>query len=606
MRDALLIAVLSVVAGALVGLLPRAVAWSRNIHTIAVVTAVVLVVGRIVPDAVAGGGLAVLVALAAGFFAPQLLARLAHSVAPSAGHRVGLELGYIGLAIHKVGDGVGLGTYASEAHAGHVHWDVMLAIAVHTIPIVAVITMVFARQSSVTSAVVRALGLAVCAGLGVAFASALADHSLHAWESWIIAAVGGLLLHVVAHGDHSRDSHDHDHGHSHDHDHGHSHGSPSLSLARRATEMVALVLGALLLWLGPAHSHAATHDVGHNHEASVDMVAAFFDLCLETAPALLFGLLAGATLQLWGGRIPASWLRGQFMWSQAAKGAVVGAPIPLCACGVLPITESLRAKGATPAFAVAFLLAAPELGVETFALTVQFLGWEFAVSRLVGALLLAFMTAIVIARFSPAHPMPATPREPLVAGGGGEKSARLFAHHFSELLCHIGPWTLLGLVVAAYAQVGLNASELRFNNDPIIDILIVTTIAVPSYICAASATPLAAVLITSGLSPGAALAGLLLGPATNVATFGFLSKAYGPRATTIGLGMLIAVTWLLAAIVDASVSPELLNAAQSHEHSFIALPSLILLAVAIVAGIWNRGLAGWFHVLATSSFKHKH
>ena len=63
------------------------------------------------------------------------------------------------------------------------------------------------------------------------------------------------------------------------------------------------------------------------------------------------------------------------------------------------------------------------------------------------------------------------------------------------------------------------------------DIFVVTLLAVPSYVCASSATPLAAVLLAKGISPGAVLCGLLLGPATNLATLAWLRRAYGPRAT---------------------------------------------------------------------------
>ena len=47
------------------------------------------------------------------------------------------------------------------------------------------------------------------------------------------------------------------------------------------------------------------------------------------------------------------------------------------------LMAAVFAIGAGPALVVAFLLATPELGVESFALSVRFLGWPFAVVRTV-------------------------------------------------------------------------------------------------------------------------------------------------------------------------------------------------------------------------------
>ena len=50
-------------------------------------------------------------------------------------------------------------------------------------------------------------------------------------------------------------------------------------------------------------------------------------------------------------------------------GSVVGAPIPMCSCGVLPTALGLRKQGATPGATVAFLVATPETGVDSIGLT---------------------------------------------------------------------------------------------------------------------------------------------------------------------------------------------------------------------------------------------
>src|SRR5262245_6285040 len=104
------------------------------------------------------------------------------------------------------------------------------------------------------------------------------------------------------------------------------------------------------------------------------LFASLTELTLATAPALLIGVAAAASIAAVGGRI--SSIGG------AVRGALAGAPNPVCACGVLPLAQSLRARGARAEWIVAFLIAAPGLGVTTLAVSAQLMGWPFAVIRI--------------------------------------------------------------------------------------------------------------------------------------------------------------------------------------------------------------------------------
>ncbi|NOQ84787.1 MAG: hypothetical protein GQ551_12325, partial [Myxococcales bacterium] len=195
------IVVASVALGAAVGLVaPGRGRLLDAIRTFAIVSSVAVVVGRLIPDAVRAGGPWVLVAVAAAFLAPWLIEQAAHED-PEHDHSstMGLELSYWGLIIHKLGDGIALGSFTGEAHAGHHHGDVLTAIAVHSVPVTALITLAFTSAHGRKSGIRRAIGLAVAGSLGVVLAQ---QTSLGTWtsgEAWIEAAVSGLLLHVVTH-----------------------------------------------------------------------------------------------------------------------------------------------------------------------------------------------------------------------------------------------------------------------------------------------------------------------------------------------------------------------------------------------------------------------
>ncbi|MCZ7684621.1 MAG: permease [Sandaracinaceae bacterium] len=433
------------------------------------VSALAVVLAQLLPDALGGAGLWALPVFALGAALPWAAGKLSGGLRSVRG-AVGLELGYLGLLVHKVADGIALGTYGGEQHAGHGHGDVLFALSAHTVPMVALVALAYQRRAGWRAAILRVLGLLAATIAGAVGANLAPAAALGSVEPWITAAVAGLLLHVVAHD---------------------WEAARGPRRARdRLVDLVAVVAGVGLVLAG-----------GHQHHDGEDVRAAvgdaLWELSLETAPALLFGLAVGALVSAWGpGRLPSRWLGGGAL-RQAMVGASIGAPLPICACGVLPLAQSLRGRGAGAALVVAFMLATPELGVETFALTGQLLGWPFAFVRLGAAVLLAMLAALAVHRASGVRGAP--PRESLPAGAGpAAPFARRLSASFDELVHHVAPWTVVGLVAAAYVQATLGEGSLGAFLPYPLELLAMTLVAVPSYVCAASATPLAAVLVAKG------------------------------------------------------------------------------------------------------------
>ena len=91
----------------------------------------------------------------------------------------------------------------------------------------------------------------------------------------------------------------------------------------------------------------------------------FWDLVIESAPWLLMGyLLAGIIRQV----IPSSWVEKQLAEpgiGPIVKGAFIGAPLPLCSCGVIPTALAIRKAGASKGATSSFLVATPETGVDS-------------------------------------------------------------------------------------------------------------------------------------------------------------------------------------------------------------------------------------------------
>src|SRR5690606_31548276 len=284
-----------------------------------------------------------------------------------------LEASYFGLLLHRVGDGIGLGAFTGEMHALSGSGGVLTALAAHAVPVVAIVVLTFDSVRGRSAALGRAGGLAVASMVGVFLAQSVPVEMISAASGRVAAFVGGTLLHVVTH-------------------------DLSLKLPQtgkqKNADLLAGALGLVVSLIGRGahdeHGHEGEHAMGHFEHALTEFA-------IETGPLLILGLVVGAVLTTLGTKIPASFFRSRGAAMDAARGTLIGAPLPLCSCSVLPISSALKKRGAAPALIVAFLISTPELGVETFALSVRFLGWEFALIRLATALLVAFGAALVVA-----------------------------------------------------------------------------------------------------------------------------------------------------------------------------------------------------------------
>lgn len=102
---------------------------------------------------------------------------------------------------------------------------------------------------------------------------------------------------------------------------------------------------------------------------------------LQMAPYLLLGYLAAGLLSVFvNPDLVKRHLGGNGFWS-ILKASVLGVPLPLCSCGVIPVTASLRQQGAGRGASAAFLVATPTIGVDSFMATVGLLGPVMAVYR---------------------------------------------------------------------------------------------------------------------------------------------------------------------------------------------------------------------------------
>lgn len=541
-----------------------------------------LVLLHVLPHAIErGGALAVLLALA-GFAGPFTLERLGEKIS-RAGHNLMVMIVTFGFIPHALVDGIALSV---DPGSGPEVESSLLGIAVvfHRLPVGIAIWWFVRPNHGARRASLALILITIATLIGFALGGPYLESSHSTAFVLFEAFVGGTLLHVFLH---------------------RPHGMRDVKTVSRwkLLETAGGLLGIGLFLLLPG-SQARAGDV---QPFWAEYGKEFLALALQSAPALLLGYFTAGALAVFLPQKSVAWLRRGRPWTQSLMGTVYGLPLPVCSCGVVPIYRSLILRGVPATAALAFLVATPELGIESLLLSVPLLGGGLTFLRIICALIVALVVGRVVGRLVPqASPPQENVGDPNEQKSLGQRIWKVFSTGFGEVLDETAPWILTGLAVAAL----IAPSNLDVYIDRIpegIDILIFALVGIPVYICASGATPLAAVLLIKGLSPGAAIALLLTGPATNITTYGVLSRLHGRKvALQFILGVILvsvvlgyAVNFVIYLFPAGYALPVISE--HGHHGNLLQWACLVGLGLAFLLSIARRGPRGFIGMLFTSS-----
>jgi uncharacterized protein len=284
-----------------------------------------------------------------------------------------------------------------------------------------------------------------------------------------------------------------------------------------------------------------------------DFLQQIFIIFGQMSPYLLLGFLFAGILHAF---IPQQKIVRYFGGSglrSSFNAALLGVPLPLCSCGVIPTGISFYKNGASKSSTVSFLISTPQTGVDSILVTYSLLGLPLAIIRPI----IAFITGVTGGWLTSLNKEAGdTPSYKNIDTTEKHKnfSAKLvdiFRYGFIEFLQDITKWLVIGLLLAsAISALIPDDFFTSFNVSPILQMLIVLVISIPMYICATASVPLAAVLILKGISPGAALVLLMAGPATNAATITMIGKSLGKKALVSYMASIIGGALVFGLIVD--------------------------------------------------------
>jgi len=318
-----------------------------------------------------------------------------------------------------------------------------------------------------------------------------------------------------------------------------------------------------------------------------------YRVAVEASPYILFGLLAGGVLYTLFPQEKIQSFLGRKSFGSVLKASLLGIPLPLCSCGVIPAALALRRRGASRGATTSFLISTPETGLESIALTYGLMGPFMAIIRPIAALITSATAGVLVNavdRNDASAPAIATQTCSTCNSDTCETSHSYYdrlkssMHYiFTDLLGDIGSWLLLGFVVSGLILAFMPHDFFeRVIGPDWVTMLLMLVIGLPMYICASASTPIAAALMLKGVSPGAALILLMVGPATNVATMLIVSRELGKKSTVIYIASIIVCSLLIAIAVNALAGYWNINFALSFSPEQEMLPSWIGITSMIV------------------------
>jgi len=325
----------------------------------------------------------------------------------------------------------------------------------------------------------------------------------------------------------------------------------------------------------------------------IAFVRSLINLTTEMAPYLLLGFLFAGILFVWFPKKKVYKYLGKPNSASVINAALIGIPLPLCSCGVIPTGISFYNSGASKGSSVSFLISTPQTGVDSIMVTYSLLGLPMAIIRPIIALVTGFFGGL-LTNISDKDKRNKSEQDAIQKNGENDNMDRSFMgmlhYAFIEFLEDIAKWLVIGLLIAALIDVLVPESFFTaYLGNEYLEMIIILIAAIPLYVCATGSVPIAAILMLKGLSPGAAIVFLMAGPATNAATMTVIGNVLGRKTLITYLVSIILGALFFGIIINEFFPREWFISAISlvhdGEHVHKILPEWLKISSSIVLTI---------------------
>jgi len=340
----------------------------------------------------------------------------------------------------------------------------------------------------------------------------------------------------------------------------------------------------------------------------------FWVLLNSIAFFILIGVIIAGIFKL---LLPDAFIKkhlGQHNFMANIKAAVLGIPLPLCSCSVIPFVSALKKSGASRSAIQTFLISTPITGADSILATYAVFGWLFTLYRIVSSVIISLLAGLLtlflvkeeedtiepekpanITQFKKAAHIIGKPLNIKVVKAEDKHNIfqQVIIYAFDDIYKDIARSLMIGLLLGALIVTFMpeNLADLISAN-PLLNYVLVLLVSVPLYVCATASIPLGLSLLTAGFSPGAAFIFLTAGPATNTITISVVLKTLGKTSLIIYLLSVIIGSLLFGFLFDAFFPNSMENIfivdAQEETLGFVSQVSSVILLYLSAKYIFNK------------------
>ena len=323
----------------------------------------------------------------------------------------------------------------------------------------------------------------------------------------------------------------------------------------------------------------------------MDFLLSIWNLFKEISPYLILGFIISGFLSVYLTVDTIKKYLGGDSYLSIFTATIFGIPLPLCSCGVIPVSAYLRKHGASKGATASFLISTPQTGVDSIFITYGLLGPVLAIYRPIVALFSGVLGGVLIKNFD----------QNLEDSNSLEceddccddlesqsKVVKALKYGFERLPVDIVSPLLIGLFISALAGILIPSNYFELYGSGIVGMIIMLFLGLPTYICATASVPIAYMLYMKGFSLGAVLVFLMSGPATNATTISVCWKILGKKSTIIYLLSIIISSIIGGLLLDYFIpNVVLVNSSNDLAGHWIGANFEILCAILLAVVMMN-------------------
>ena len=319
-----------------------------------------------------------------------------------------------------------------------------------------------------------------------------------------------------------------------------------------------------------------------------DYIYNLVELFNKISPFLILGFLISGILSVLLTVEMISKYLGEKSFLSIFFASLFGIPLPLCSCGVIPVTAYLRNHGASKGSSASFLISTPQTGVDSIMVTYSLLGPLMAIYRPMIAFISGLIGGYLINKYDDSLDeleKNNCDEDCCIEYDSKSKIIKILHYGFIRLPLDIFKPLIIGLLLSAFISIIIPDNSFVSIGGGILGMFIMLFISLPMYICATASIPLAFIFLEKGFSLGAILVFLMAGPATNLTTITVTLKILGKKSTAIYLSTIIFISLISGYALDFILIKDYFSKQSMHMHEHPGMTtyicSLFLLVILI-------------------------